>query len=168
MVQSVVKEIVWLVVLVLVQALVLNRVHILGYATPLPYIYLVLKFRAGSSRDANLIWAFCLGLLVDVFSNTPGVASASTVLLAMLQPFFLKLFSIKEDNAETNPSAREMGNGAFMRYVFTCVLCHHIVFYLLDSFSFFNWPDVLINMGGSTIFTSLLIFALEGIASKKD
>lgn len=168
MVQSIVKEILWLVVLVLVQALVLNRVHILGYATPLPYIYLVLKFHAGSSRDANLIWAFILGLLVDIFSNTPGLASASTVLLAMFQPFFLKLFSIKEDNAETDPSAREMGNGAFIRYVVTCVLFHHIAFYLLDSFSFFHWSDVLINIGGSAVFTSLLIFALEGISSKKD
>lgn len=168
MVQTIFKELIWLVVLVLAQALVLNRVHIMGYATPLPYIYLVLKFPAGSSRDANLIWAFCLGLLIDIFSNTPGLASASTVLLAMCQPFFLKLFSEKEDNAETNPSAREMGNGAFIRYVITCVLFHHIVFYLLDSFSFFHWSDVLINMGGSTIFTVLLIFALEGLSSKKD
>lgn len=168
MVQAVIKEIIWLVILVLVQALVLNRVHIMGYATPLPYIYLILKFQAGSSRDANLIWAFCLGLLVDIFSNTPGLASASAVLLTMVQPFFLKLFSMKEDNAETNPSAREMGNGAFMRYVITCVLFHHIVFYLLDSFSFFHWSDVLINIGGSTIFTTLLIFALEGLSSKKN
>lgn len=168
MVQTIVKEIVWLVILVLVQALVLNRVHILGYATPLPYVYLILKFPAGSSRDANLIWAFCLGLLIDIFSNTPGLASASTVLLAMLQPFFLKLFSVKEDNAETNPSAREMGNGAFIRYVITCVLFHHIVFYLLDSFSFFHWSDVLINIGGSTVFTVLLVFALEGLSSKKN
>lgn len=168
MVQTIVKEIVWLVILVLVQALVLNSVHILGYATPLPYVYLILKFPAGSSRDANLIWAFCLGLLIDIFSNTPGLASASTVLLAMLQPFFLKLFSVKEDNAETNPSAREMGNGAFIRYVITCVLFHHIVFYLLDSFSFFHWSDVLINIGGSTVFTVLLVFALEGLSSKKN
>lgn len=168
MVQTIVKEIVWLVILVLVQALVLNRVHILGYATPLPYVYLILKFPAGSSRDANLIWAFCLGLLTDIFSNTPGLASASTVLLAMLQPFFLKLFSVKEDNAETNPSAREMGSGAFIRYVITCVLFHHIVFYLLDSFSFFHWSDVLINIGGSTVFTVLLVFALEGLSSKKN
>lgn len=168
MVQAFIKELIWLVILVLVQALVLNRVHILGYATPLPYIYLIIKFPAGSSRDANLLWAFCLGLLVDIFSNTWGLAAATAVLLAMFQPFFLKIFSIKEDNAETNPSAREMGNGAFMRYVFTCVLFHHIAFYLLDSFSFFHWSDILINIGGSTVFTALLIFALEGLSSKKD
>lgn len=168
MVQAFFKQFIWLVILVLVQALVLNRVHILGYATPLPYIYLILKFRAGSSRDANLIWAFCLGLLIDIFSNTPGLSSASAVLLAMLQPFFLKLFSVKEDNAETEPSAREMGKAAFMRYVITCVLFHHIIFYLLDSFSFFHWSDILINIGGSTVFTALLIFALEGLSSKKE
>ncbi len=168
MVQTIFKEIIWLVFLVLAQALVLNRVQFFGYATPLLYIYLVLKFPAGSSRDANLVWAFCIGLLVDIFSNTPGLSAASTVMLAMVQPFFLKLYSVKEDNDELDPSARKMGKGAFIRYVFSCVFFHHVIFYLLDSFSFSHWTDVLINIGGSTLFTSLLIFMLEGINTRKD
>ena len=36
----------WLVALVLLQALILNNLHIGGYATPFLYIYLLLKFEA--------------------------------------------------------------------------------------------------------------------------
>ena len=46
-----------------------------------------------------LIWAFLMGLTIDTFSNTPGVASASLTLIAALQPFVLQLF-IPRDSSE--------------------------------------------------------------------
>lgn len=56
--------------LLLLQALVLNHVHLLGVATPLLYVYFAISFRRGSSKWSMLIWCFLLGLGIDVFSNT--------------------------------------------------------------------------------------------------
>ena len=36
----------WFVGLVLLQVLILNNVHIAGYATPFLYIYMILKFES--------------------------------------------------------------------------------------------------------------------------
>ena len=82
----------WFVGLVLLQVLILNNVHIAGYATPFLYIYLILKFESDVSRNALMLWAFFLGLAVDVLSDTPGMNAAATVLLAFLRPTFLRLF----------------------------------------------------------------------------
>jgi hypothetical protein len=44
----------WFVGLVLLQVLILNNVHIAGYATPFLYVYFILKFASGTSRNDAL------------------------------------------------------------------------------------------------------------------
>ena len=90
----------WFIGLVLLQVLILNNVHIAGYATPFLYIYLILKFESDVPRNALMLWAFFLGLAVDVFSDTPGMNAAATVLLAFLRPTFLRLF-VPRDTLDT-------------------------------------------------------------------
>ena len=53
----------WFIGLVLLQVLILNNVHIAGYATPFLYIYLILKFESETPRNTLMLWAFFLGLL---------------------------------------------------------------------------------------------------------
>ena len=78
----------WFVGLVLLQVLILNNVHIAGYATPFLYVYFILKFASGTSRNELMLWAFFLGLAIDIFSNTPGMNAAATVFLAFVRPTF--------------------------------------------------------------------------------
>ena len=51
----------WLVALVLLQALILNNLHIGGYAPPFLYIYLLLKFEVDVPTNRLILWAFVLG-----------------------------------------------------------------------------------------------------------
>ena len=50
----------WFIGLVLLQVLILNNVHIAGYATPFLYIYFILKFNSGTSRNELMLWAFLI------------------------------------------------------------------------------------------------------------
>ena len=61
----------WFIGLVLLQVLILNNVHIAGYATPFLYIYFILKFNSGTSRNELMLWAFFFGLtnLVPSFKS---------------------------------------------------------------------------------------------------
>ena len=72
----------WFVGLVLLQTLVLNQMHIGGYATPFFYIYLILKMHTRMGRNALMLWGFLLGLTVDVFSDTLGMNAAAATCLA--------------------------------------------------------------------------------------
>ena len=83
--------------LLLAQVLVLNHVHLFGVAIPLLYVYFVLSFPRDYSRNGALVWSFLLGLSIDIFSNTPGVAAFSMTLVAVIQPYVLRLF-IQRDN----------------------------------------------------------------------
>ena len=44
-----------------------------------------------------MLWAFFFGLTIDVFSDTPGMNAAATVLLAFLRPSLLRLFTPRDN-----------------------------------------------------------------------
>ena len=99
----------WFLGLVLLQVLILNDVHIANCATPFVYVYLLLKFDSGTSRNALMCWAFFLGLAVDIFSDTPGMNAASAVWLAFLRPACLHLYLSRDVVDNMVPSIQTMG-----------------------------------------------------------
>lgn len=148
--------------LVIIQALILNNISFFGYATPFLYVYLLLKFDANISRYSLLLWGFFLGLAVDIFSNTPGVNAAATTLLALARPSLLQLFAPRDSSDDLEPGIRSMGTGSFMRYTTLSLLLHHTALVLLVTFSLAEPQIHLLKIVLSTLLTSLCIWAIEG------
>lgn len=163
MVSTFIKRLGWFLLLLALQVLVFDHVHILGYATPFIAVYFVMMFPSDCPRSAVLLWSFAFGFIADIFTNTPGVAAASLTATAMLQPHLLKMNSPAEDEETAIPSVRKMGWGAYMRYATVCVLVSESLFFTLEAFTFFNWRDVLACIGASTLLTILIIAAVESI-----
>ena len=140
----------WFIGLVLLQVLILNNVHIVGYAT----------------RNALMLWAFFLGLAVDVFSDTPGMNAAATVLLAFLRPTFLRLFVPRDTLDTLVPAIRTMGILPFLKYLVVSVLIHHGLLLTLEFFSFAHIGTLLLRIAASTLLTVTCIMTVEGIRKK--
>lgn len=166
MVLNYLHKIGWFIGLVLLQVLILNNVHIAGYATPFLYIYLILKFESNVSRNALMLWAFFLGLTVDIFSDTPGMNASATVLLAFLRPTFLRLFVPRDTLEALVPSIRTMGTSHFLKYLFACVFVHHGMLLTIEFFSFAHIGALLLRIVASTLLTVACIMAIEGIRKK--
>lgn len=158
------KTLGWFLLILALQVLVFDHVHILGHATPFVAVYFVLLFNGETSRTAILLWSFVFGVIADTFTNTPGVATIALTTTAMVQPWLLKVNStIETDDDVPVPSASEMGWGAYIRYVFLGVVMCELLFYLLETFSFFNWIEMLVNAGSSALLTVLIIAAIESV-----
>ena len=152
--------------MVLLQVLILNNVHIAGYATPFLYIYLILKFESDTPRNALMLWAFFLGLAVDIFSDTPGMNAAATVLLAFLRPAFLRLFVPRDTLDTLVPAIRTMGILPILKYLVVSVLVHHGLLLTLEFFSFVHIATLLLRIAASALLTVTCIMAVEGIRKK--
>ena len=87
-----VSRLVMFVALLLAQVLVLNHVWLMNVATPLLYIYFAITFPRNTEKGEVLAWCFILGLLIDTFSNTPGLAAGSLTLIGMIQTYLVELF----------------------------------------------------------------------------
>lgn len=167
MLQNYLYKLGWFVGLALFQVLVLNHVHIVGYATPFLYIFLILKFESSVSRNALMLWAFFLGLVIDVFSDTPGMNAAATVLLAFLRPLLLRLFVPRETLDDLVPSIQTMGLTPFLKYMSLAVLLHHTMLLTLEFFSLAHYGILLLRILASSLLTVACIMTLDGIYRKK-
>lgn len=163
MIISYLNKVGWFIGLVLLQVLILNNVHILGFATPFLYVYFILKFDSGTSRNELMLWGFCLGLSIDIFSNTPGMNAAATVMLAFVRPLLLTLFTPRDNPDSLVPSFKSMGVSSFLKYLIVCVFVHHFVLLTLEFFSFTSIPLLLLRVVASTILTVTCIMAVEGV-----
>lgn len=161
-----VKRIATFVVFVLVQGLVFNHIHLFNCATPLLYIIMVLHFRRNHPRWAILLWCFMMGLCIDVFANTPGVAAASMTAIGLLQPYLLELFVSRDSADDLEPSMYTIGPGKFVLYVTMIILVYNLLFFTLETFNFFNWVQWLLCIGGSSVITLILIMAVENFRKK--
>lgn len=161
------QRIKWFVILVLLQVLVLNHVHIYQYATPLLYIYFILKLNSQMDRKALMGWAFALGLSVDIFSNTPGLNAGAATFLAFVRPPLLLAQAQRDPTENFEPGIAVMGFSAFLRYALMCTLLFSIVLNLLDAFSFFNTKTLLIKIGTDALVTLVCILCLDAMRRKK-
>ena len=152
-----------LLLLVLAQGLVLNRIQLFHCATPLLYAYFAIIFPRNYPKWGILLWCFFLGLGVDMFANTPGLAAASTTLVGALQPYLLELFLPREAEEHIRSAAATLGFSKFATLATILVLIFCITFFSLEAFSFFNWQHWLLCVGGSTLLTLLLIFTLDSL-----
>ena len=153
-------------VLVLAQALVLNHIHLFGYATPLLYVYFVVSFPRNYPKWGILLWSFLLGLNIDAFSNTPGVAASAMTLIGLLQPYVLELFMQRDSEDDFQPSINSMGAGKYIYFTLLLTFIYCIVFFTVEMFTFFNWLQWILNILTSTLLSLLFIVVIDSLRKR--
>ena len=153
-------------VLVLAQALVLNHIHLFGYATPLLYVYFVVSFPRNYPKWGILLWSFLLGLNVDAFSNTPGVAASAMTLIGLIQPYLLELFMQRDSEDDFQPSINSMGAGKYIYFTLLLTFIYCIVFFTVEMFTFFNWLQWILNILTSTLLSLLFIIVIDSLRKR--
>ena len=149
------------------QVFILNHIQLFGCAMPLLYVYFVLSMKKDTPKWVVMVWAFALGIVLDIFANTPGVTAASMTAAGMAQPYLLNLFITREGEDAIVPSVSTMGSKQFVKYTVALVLLYCVVFFTLDILSFFNGSKWFGCVLGSTILTVILILALDRLIHRK-
>ena len=156
----------WFIGLVLIQGLVLNHVNIYGLFTPAIYIYFVMSLNTLTGRKSMLMWAFCLGLSVDIMSNTPGLNASATLLIAYFRKIFIRSQTLREISENFQPDSRTMGSGAFFRYSLSITFIHALLIGLFDAFSWNNFGMIVLKALSDSAITTLCIICLDRMRRK--
>ena len=159
--EKILNRIVWFIGLLLVQILLFNEIYLFGLATPFIYVYFILVLDKEVDRNALMLQAFALGLMVDVFCNTPGVNAGASVLLAFTRARLLRMFMPREEYENFEPGIRTMGVWPFLRYAFVAVLLHHSALFMLEAFSLAHIGHLLLRVLCSTLLTVMLVMSIE-------
>lgn len=153
--------------LVVLQILILNNVHINGYFSPFFYIAIVLFLPYGTPKVATLMVGFLVGLVIDLFSYTPGVHAGALVFMSFMQISILPILSPRGDyEPGAIPSVAQYGWGWFLRYIIILTFLHHLALYSLEIFSLSNMSTSLLKIISSTAIT-LFLLVLTQVSKKK-
>lgn len=159
--EDLLRRLIWFVLLVLIQVLVLNHIHLFNYATPLLFVYFLMRFPFGYPRWGVLLWGFTMGVILDMFANTPGVTSSSMTLMALITPYIMRLFVAKEDYIADAPSLKSLGVESYYKYLGTFLLVYNILFYTFEIFNLHNFGDWLLRVICSTLITMVFVLIVE-------
>lgn len=159
----------WFIFLLLVQVLIFNHILLFNYALPLPYIFLLLILPAATPRWLYLLTGFLLGLSIDLFNNTPGLAAASMTFLGLTTPWFLQMYTPKDFKNDDNllPSINSLERGPFIRYALTATFFYCLIFFSIEAFNFFDLKTWALKIICSSVLTFLLILSFEFIRKDK-
>jgi len=155
-------RVLWIIGLILAHTLMFNHIHLMGYATPMPYVYALIILPHGTARWIYVVLGFCIGIVIDILSNTVGAAAAALTLVGLVTPLLLRTFAPDDKlEEEFTPSIKTMQWGGFLKLAVAVTFIHTLVFFLLETFSLFDALEILIKVGSSTALTVIFMMTFE-------
>lgn len=163
--KTVLQFIVMFVVLVLAQAVIFNHIALYSVGLAFVFIYFIVKLPINLSAARVIFLSFLIGMVIDIFQDTPGVNALACTCLGGCRRTVIRLYIPREDDIiHTTPSIRTLGAAVFAKYVVSMTLIYCALVFTIEAFTFFNPAILAMRVAASTLLTSLLILAVDSIS----
>ena len=143
------------ILLLAAQIVIFNNINLFGYINPYPYILFILLYPVNSNKSGLLIASFCLGLAVDLFSNSGGIHAAACLILAYVRPTFFKFAFGLSYEYQTVKINDRLSPERFT-FILISISTHHLILFLLEYFKFSFVLSALLRTILSAIFTLIV------------
>lgn len=163
---DIVREFFLFIALVLLQVLVLNKISLFSIATSFLYIYFVIKLPFHRNKFYVIITSFLMGIIIDVFLNTPGVNAAALTIVATLRSVLVPLFYPKNELDVLVPGIRN-NTVSFIKYTIVMILIHHTLLFFIDSLSLFSVTETIYRILSSSLLSLILVLSLDSLFFRK-
>ena len=137
------------------QILVLNNINLAGYFNPFPYVLFIILYPVNGNKAGLLMASFLLGITMDLFLNSGGVHAAACVILAYLRPTFFK-FSFGLSYEYQTVKLNDKLTPERFSFILISVVTHHFILFILETFQFSFFLDMLFKTLLNTVFTIIL------------
>jgi hypothetical protein len=170
MITTVLANIARLVLLILLQALVLDHLDVAnGYMTPYLYVLFLLMLPFEVPAAALLLIGASTGAVMDLFSSTPGMHMSACTLLAFARLRVVRILAPREGyEYGMRPSAPSMGITWFVTYAGLLILVHHIWLFFVEIYRFDAFFSTLSRALLSTAFTLVLCLLAQFLTARPE
>jgi hypothetical protein len=157
----------YVVFLVLLQVPMLHGWVLFDVAFPFPYVGFLLLVSHAMPRGWLMTLAFCIGLVMDVFSNTPGMhASASVLMCYMRSWWFGNTLDMGDDDLDL--TLTHLGWVKFALALLPLIFIHHLTLFVFENEGFNATFSLLGRVFWSTLYSyALIILVAFATAPKK-
>ena len=155
--------------LMALQALVLNNIYLGGYINPCLYLLFIAMLPTNTGKIATMLIAFFTGLCVDITTNMLGFHTFACTAVGFLRGIWLDKIILR-DNEETieTPSIRNGSYQLFSLYLFLLLLIFHIIYFSLMFFNLHDILHILSSSVASSVVTWILAILYQTLLLKKN
>jgi hypothetical protein len=105
-----------------------------------------------------VVISFFVGMVLDIFSSTPGLHMAASGFIGYLRIFYLKFACSKEDfEGSIEPNISKKGLVWFLIYITSFTLVHHILLFYLEIYSIREFFQTFLRVITSSVFSILIM-----------
>ena len=150
------------ILLMVLQVVLFNNIQFSGYVNPYIYIMFIILLPVEIPSWLLLLLSFGTGMLLDLFSGSPGMHSSATLLAGFVRPYILRIISPRDGyEARSEPSMLNYGLRWFLSYTVLIVLVHHTALFYLEVFRFADFFRTMARVLLSSVFTVSFIVLIE-------
>lgn len=154
-------------ILILLQIPLLHNWVFFDLGFPFLYIGFLLFLPQQLSRVWLLIAGFFIGLLMDVFSNTPGMHASATVLVCFVRTRWYNVI-LETSDEELDMTLTSLGWIKLTLAFLPLILLHHLTLFALENEGFNGLGHLLAKVFWSSVVSFFLIaLTALGTAPKK-
>lgn len=150
----------------LIQLPLLYRVVLFDQAFGFFYVGFLLLLPYNWGRVYLLLIGFFTGLVVDVFSNTPGIHASACVLIMFFRDAWIRIVhdDVEELSNINHISLKKMG---FLAYVLPLVFVHHLVIFTLENGGVHLFGMLISKVFLSSLLSFIIIFVLNVVIAPR-
>lgn len=147
---------------VITQILIFNKILLFHVAFPVIFIYLIIRLPINLKLPYLFTISFLLGLIIDVFSDTPGVnALACTIIAALKTPIYYAYMAKDDITSRLTPCVATMGLVDYCKYLLTFIVIYCFLAFIIEYFSFADVKGIVIFTASSSFFSFLILLAID-------
>lgn len=126
------------------------------------YVGFFLRLQVDVNPLTGLVAAFAMGLLVDVFYDSPGLHAMATVLIMYLRSHWLARLTPQGGfDADARPALVQYGVLWYVLYAFPLIFIHHAVLFFTEAGGFKYFWTTAGRVAASSVYTLLTLMVLE-------
>jgi hypothetical protein len=165
MLQLVIANTVRILFLILIQAMVVGKIHLFdGLILPYVYIFGLLMLPFQTPAWLVLIISFFTGWLMDYFTGPVGLHTSSCVFLGFVIPLVNKFLSPREGyDTSQRPTVQRMGITWYVTYAAICTFLHHTFLFFLEVFRLSDFFYQIAHITLSSIATVMVMVIMQYI-----
>jgi len=152
--------------LLFLQAFLLNNINFFGFINPNLYLLFIIVYRLDGNPTLLIVLGFVMGLLLDLLIQGSGGQTIAALTISFLRPYIIRFsFGVNYDV----PMGMIKGSLLTQRllYLSLMVVIHNLVLCSVIYFSFDNTITILKNTLFTSLFTFILIYISLGLFKNK-
>ncbi|MFY0600354.1 MAG: hypothetical protein JXR03_11845 [Cyclobacteriaceae bacterium] len=160
------RQITYLVAFLLVQLPLLYKFIVFDVAFGFFYVGFVLFLPLGVNRNITMIIALLSGLLIDVFSSTPGIHASACIFIALIKDYWY-VASIGEYEDDINLSWIQLKIWGSIKFLLPLIFAHHLIIFVVENGGFSDFFTLVKKIIMSSLYTFVTILGISLLTSPR-